>query len=141
VIVTDTATNMKEGARKAPSFALWGGVIAGIIVLASGSGVLLFQGMAQAADPISPAIARGYADCHTSSCRTGSLIPEIFTKGETRSVAEQRLATAGYENRDGFYAKPAPSDVPGCKLNYYVVPRYDTTDVLIMAFGEVASTC
>lgn len=132
-------TNIEEGARKAPSFAL-AATLGTIVALALGAGLALPH-LVQAADPISPAIARAYAQCHAASCRTGSLIPEIFTKGEPRTTTEKRLATAGYEDRDGFYAKPARSDVPGCELSYYVVPRYDTSDALILAFGEVASTC
>lgn len=130
---------MKEGARKAPSFALRI-TLGAIVALALGAGLALPH-LVQAADPISPVIARDYALCHAASCRTGSLIPEIFQFGEPRAATERRLATAGYEDRNGFYAKPARSEVPGCDLNYYVVPRYDTTDTLILAFGEVASTC
>lgn len=139
LIAVSVDTKIEEGARKAPSFALWAAIVA-IIALAGGAGLVLPH-LIQSADPISPAIAREYAQCHADSCRTGSLIPEIFKLGEPRAATEQRLATAGYEDRNGFYAKPAHSDVPGCDLSYYVVTRYDKSGALMLAFGEVASTC
>lgn len=131
---------MKEGARKAPSFALWITVSA-IVVVAGGAGYLLPQ-LIRPADPISPAIERGYAQCHASTCRTGSLIPDVFARGEVKAAVELRLSSAGYQPRAGYFAKPAPKQqVPGCTLSYYVVPRYDTAGGLTMAFGEVADSC
>lgn len=140
LIVSDSATNMKEGARKAPSFVIWA-AIGVIVAVLFGASTLLLQTFARAADSITPAIEREYARCHEPSCRTGSLIPEIFATGEARADVEQRLATAGYEARDGYHAKSAPHSVPGCDVNYYVITRYDNAGGLSLGFGEVASTC
>ena len=135
------SSKLQEGSRKGPSF-LFGLVPLGIMLLLVIAFIAL-QPVLQGTDPITGYIRQR---CPTDSCST-SLIPEVFSVGESGLAAGRRLLDARYFENGGsggdviFMKTGEPPYRLMCHTNYHVTLSLDVDGNLSDARAATSATC
>ena len=149
VALHEAGTDSKEGARKAPSFALWAGIVVFGLLMAIAIGLPgLMVAAEKGADPIHELARSAGGNCPPGTCRT-SLVPKFFAHGETRESVDRRLRDAGYGVRDAttYYKEEFYNprrylfDTLACEVLYVVEVQFDDTAHLVGATGDADGGC
>lgn len=145
----EAGTDSKEGARKAPSFALWAGIVGfGLLMAIAIDLPGLMVAAEKGGDPLHELARRAGGNCAPGTCRT-SLVPKFFAPGETRDSVDRRLRDSGYKVHDAttYYKEEFynPSrhlfDTLACEVLYVVDVQFDEAAHLVGATGDADSGC